>query len=281
MYGSVLVTKLVNSIMLDGKKGVAQKVVYGAFDIIKYLSNERNDLCTASVGVTVSEIRRFFRFLQHQDIEINSSILNLPLSIPKWSKGSTLPVTLTEKELLRITNYSFPDTQTGLRDRAILFCFTDLGLRCKEVASLQISDIEWVRGTIIIRKTKTHAERELPISPRLGKALEDYVLHARPLSLTSHLFFKSEKWISEPASTVTVRNVIRRLFCKVDINGWRVGTHALRRTFGSHLYNAGNDLKTVADLLGHTSVATTKVYVRVDIESLRGVASSWPERGTI
>ena len=75
--------------------------VITAFDIIKYLSNERNDLCTASVGVTVSEIRRFFRFLQHQDIEINSSILNLPLSIPKWSKGSTLPVTLTEKELFR------------------------------------------------------------------------------------------------------------------------------------------------------------------------------------
>ena len=84
--------------------------------------------------------------------------------------------------------------------------------------------------------------------------------------------------MQEPAFTETVRNVIRRLYRKVGISGWHVGTHALRRTVGSHLYSAGNDLKTVADLLGHTSVATTKAYVRLDIESLRNVASSWPRR---
>lgn len=252
-----------------------------ANDVTNYISKERNNLCPASIGVTVTALRRFFRFLQHHDIVIHTSVLNLPLSVPVWSKGSSIPVTLTKEEQLRLLNYSFPRTPIGLRDYSILLCFTELGLRCSEVANLQIKDIEWNRGTVIVRKTKTHVERELPMSVKLGKALEDYVLHARPISLGTPLYFKSERRMLEPASTDNVRSVIRRLYSKVGITGWHIGTHALRRTVGSHLYNAGNDLKTVADLLGHTSVSTTKAYVRIDVESLREVASSWPRREVI
>ena len=208
-------------------------------------------------------------------------MLNLPLSVPAWSKGSSLPITLTRDAQSRLADYSFPSTPTGLRDHLILLCFTELGLRCSEVANLQIGDIEWNRGTVIVRKTKTHTERELPMSVKLGKALEDYVLHARPIFLGSPLYFKSAKRMSEPISTENVRSVIRRIYSKVGITGWHVGTHALRRTVGSHLYNAGNDLKTIADLLGHTSVSTTKAYVRIDIDLLREAASPWPRRGSV
>ena len=106
-------------------------------------------------------------------------------------------------------------------------------------------------------------------------------MNARPISLGSPLYFKSARRMLEPVSTDNIRSVIRQLYSKVGITGWHVGTHALRRTVGSHLYNAGNDLKTVADLLGHTSVSTTKAYVRIDVESLREVASSWPGRESI
>lgn len=74
------------------------------------------------------------------------------------------------------------------------------------------------------------------------------------------------------------RSAIRRLYKKTGISGWHVGTHALRRTLGSRLYNAGNDLKTVADFLGHSSVSATKAYVRIDVDSLKDVTSSWPRR---
>lgn len=153
-----------------------------ANDVIDYLSKERGDLSTASIGVTVTAIRRFFRFLQHHDISIHTSVLNLPLSTPAWSKGNNLPITLSQDEQSRLADYTFPNTPTGLRDYAILLCFTELGLRCSEVSHLQFKDIEWNRGILIVRKTKTHAERELPLSIKLGKALEDYVLHVRPIS---------------------------------------------------------------------------------------------------
>ncbi len=249
-----------------------------ADEVIRYLRAERSGLSVSSLGVTVTAIRRFFRFLQYTDQPIHDSVLNLPLSVPAWSKGGPLPIVLSAEEQKKLNEYSFSQSPTGLRDHLILLCFTELGLRCSEVATLQMTDISWHRGTILIRPTKTRQQRELPISAKLGAALENYILHARPKSLRKNLFFKNEKQISLPASVETIRGVIRRIFDKNGIAGWHVGTHALRRTFGSRLYSTGNDLKTVADLLGHTSVSTTKAYVRIDAAALRLAESSWPRR---
>lgn len=251
-----------------------------AKDIVKFLGNECSNLCPASVGVTVTAIRRFFRFLRHNDEIVHPSVLNLPLSTPNWSKNSSLPVVLSAEDRIKLDAYEFPESRTGYRDRAILYCFTELGLRCCEVAGLYLADIKWNQGTIVIRKTKTRFARELPISEKLGSALEDYVIHNRPRDLGSPLFFKySSAHILLPATTESIRGVIRRIFAKTGITGWHVGTHALRRSVGSDLYAAGNGLKTVADLLGHNSVSATKAYVRIDIDSLRKVVSPWPERG--
>lgn len=249
-----------------------------ADEVIRYLRAERSGLSVSSLGVTVTAIRRFFRFLQYKDQPIHDSVLTLPLSVPAWSKGGPLPIVLSAEEQEKLNEHSFSKTPTGLRDHLILLCFTELGLRCSEVAALRMSDISWHRGTILIRPTKTRQQRELPISAKLGAALEDYVLHARPKSLGKYLFFKNEKQIFLPASVETIRGVIRRTFDKNGIAGWHVGTHALRRTFGSRLYSTGNDLKTVADLLGHTSVSATKAYVRIDVAALRLAESSWPRR---
>lgn len=114
---------------------------------------------------------------------MHHSILNLPLSVTAWSKGGSLPIILSAEQQKKLETYTFPKTPIGLRDRLILCCFTELGLRCSEAANLQMEDILWHSGTIIIRSTKTRSQRELPVSATLGKALEEYVMHARPKSL--------------------------------------------------------------------------------------------------
>jgi len=251
-----------------------------AQDIVKFLGNECSNLCPASAGVTVTAIRRFFRFLRHNDVITHPSVFTLPLSTPNWSKNSSLPVVLSAEERTSLDDYKFPESKTGYRDRAILYCFTELGLRCCEVAALCITDIRWNQGTIVIRKTKTRIARELPMSEKLGLALEDYVIRSRPKDLGNPLFFKyCSRGTMLPATTECIRGIIRRIFAKNSITGWHVGTHALRRSVGSDLYAAGNGLKTVADLLGHNTVSATKAYVRIDINSLRKVVSPWPERG--
>ena len=249
-----------------------------AQDIVNFLRKERSGLSSSSLGITVTAIRRFFRFLQHNEKSIHKSVLTLPLATPNWGKNSQLPITLSDQDRKRLMNYQFPETKTGLRDQAILCCFTELGLRCCEVAGLHLSDIKWNQGTIAIRKTKTHCSRELPMSEKLGQVLEHYIMEARPNGLGDSLFFRCGPGIQQPSTTDSIRCAIRRIYEKTGITGPHVGTHALRRSVGSNLYSAGNSLKTVADLLGHNSMSATKAYVRIDIKSLRDVISPWPER---
>lgn len=246
--------------------------------ITEYISQNLSQLSPSSIGVSVTAIRRLFRFLYFCDVKIHQSILTLPLATPVWSKNGCLPTVLSDEEISRITKHYFASDSIGLRDKAVLYCFLELGLRCSEVAKLELADFNWHNATVTIQKTKSHTKRILPISSKLGKVLENYILKGRPYNLNGSLFFKSKQYPTKPATVETIRNIIRRIFKCENISGWHVGTHALRRTVGSRLYNTGVDLKTVSDILGHASVNTTNAYIKVNIEGLRSVAAHWPRR---
>lgn len=80
-------------------------------------------------------------------------------------------------------------------------------------------------------------------------------------------------------STEEVRRIIRTTFQKENIKGYWKGTHALRRTAASSLFNNTNSFKIVSDILGHESIDSTARYVRVDFELLRSITSPWPGHG--
>lgn len=78
-----------------------------ADEVIRYLRAERSGQSVSSLGVTVTAIRRFFRFLQYKDQPIHDSVLTLPLSVPAWSKGGPLPIVLSAEEQEKLNEYSF------------------------------------------------------------------------------------------------------------------------------------------------------------------------------
>lgn len=82
-------------------------------------------------------------------------------------------------------------------------------------------------------------------------------------------------------SKAGIRSVIRYAFEKQGITGWWKGTHALRRTVASRIYNSGCGLKLTADILGHISIDSTTEYVKVDFNSLRKVDTHWPKGGLL
>jgi site-specific recombinase XerD len=107
--------------------------------------------------------------------------------------------------------------------------------------------------------------------------LEDYVINHRLHAADGHLFLR--RTINNHYTAMSrenVRSVVRRAFEKESIQGWWKGTHALRRTAASKIYNTGNGLKMTADLLGHESLDSTKQYIKVDFGLLSEVASPWP-----
>lgn len=251
-----------------------------AVTISEFIREELFHLTNTSKGGYTKSIRNFFRFLDYKGIQVHQSIFNLQLKPATWQK-STLPVTLTDEEVNKLLHYYNQDSPRDKRNYAVILTFLDLGLRCSEVTNLNLEDVHWDSGKVVIRKTKTSNERVLPLSQRLGEALETYVIHYRPVSSDRHLFLRIGRCEGMAANKEYIRRIIRFAFDKENITGWWKGTHALRRTAASKIFNAGNSFKVTADILGHKVIESTTAYIKVDIDSLRKIAGNWPFGGEL
>jgi len=251
-----------------------------ANDIHNYVCNSLKNLQPSSKGRYVTSIRNFFRFLEYKGVTINISVLTLPLSPAIWKKG-TVPTILTENEEKLLRNFHQKKNARSKRNHAIIMIFLELGLRCSEVSELRISNIKWNEGSILIQNTKTKRNRKLPIEKELGKILEEYVMQYRPVSLDSHLFLGcSGSFTGKSMSRASIRSVVRYAFEKIGIKGTWKGTHSLRRTVASRIYNSGCGLKLTADILGHASIDSTTEYIKLNFDSLRIIDTCWPKGGS-
>ncbi|QHQ61068.1 tyrosine-type recombinase/integrase [Anaerocolumna sedimenticola] len=246
-----------------------------AHDIRDYVCIAFQDLTTSSIGRYVTSLRNFFRFLEYKGYPINESLIELPLAPADWAKGK-VPVVLTKDEEKRLRDHHPVNQKNDNRNRIIILLMLDLGMRCSEVANLKLTDISWSKGTIKLHDTKNAHDRELPLPSSLGHMIEIYILSERPKVKIDMLFIRKYLHSYLPMNLGCVRRVVREAFQKENISGWWKGSHALRRTAASHIYNSGIGLKLTADLLGHESIDSTTAYVKVDFDSLRSVAVSWP-----
>lgn len=246
-----------------------------AQDIRDYVVGYLFNLKDSSKGRIVTSLRNFFRFLLFNNISIHDSVLKLPLSPANWGKSS-YPTTLSEETFSML--HTIPDTTTNLgkRDFSIILCFTDLALRCSEVALLGLDDFNWREGYVTIKNTKNRSQRMLPLSDRLGKALIEYLNIARPQTLSRIVFVRFSHMCGDPMGCSQIRGIVRRNTAKMGIEDKFCGTHIIRRTVATKIYNSGNSLKMTADLLGHESLDSTTYYAKADISGLFTVASKWP-----
>jgi len=250
-----------------------------AWTVSNYACKKISSLRDSSKGRYIISIRNFFRFLEFIGTQVHPSVLMLPLS-PVARGARRTPVTLTEEEVARLLGYFAGDASKQKRNRAIFLVLLDLGLRCAEVPPLLLSDVLWNRGELLVRETKTRRERVLPLSARLGAALEEYVIHHRGRMGDGHLFLRTGRFAGQPMDREGVRRIVRLAFHKLHIEGWWKGTHAIRRTTASRIYNSGNGLKLTADILGHSCINATTAYTRIDEQALRRVAGDWPKGGS-
>jgi len=248
-----------------------------AIDIRDFVLNHLSHLSDSSKGLQITTIRNFFRFLKFEGTQVHESIFLLPLSAAVWKK-SAFPKTMDIAIFDRLSEIPNAKTPTGKRDRCIILCFTELALRCTETAKLTLDDFNWHEGTVSIKDTKTRSERKLPVSKKLGQAVTEYLINVRPQTTSRVLFVRFKHHCGEPMGCMQIRGVVRRVYAKtgVDEKATSTGTHILRRTAGTKIYNAGNSLKVTADILGHISLDSTAHYAKADIEGLRSAASPWP-----
>jgi integrase/recombinase XerC len=165
------------------------------------------------------------------------------------------------------------DDPAGARDRAVLELLYGAGLRVGELCGLDLEDVD-LRGRALRVTGKGSKERRVPIGEPAVRALRFYLSHAR-LS-----FLEGREFVSEPhvlflnsrGRRLSPRSV-RALMAKYLAGEGRVAVnpHALRHSFATHLLDGGADLRTVQELLGHESLATTQIYTHVSTERLRAV----------
>jgi integrase/recombinase XerD len=190
---------------------------------------------------------------------------------PQVYRLSDIPRSISWDAVGRVLAAADRRTSCGRRDYAILLLLATYGLRAREVAALTLDDIDWRRERLAIPERKAGHSTAFPLSRAVGEALADYLQHGRPESPDRHVFFRAVAPL-QPLGTDAISSCARRYLLRAGISVPRPGSHTLRHSAVQRLVDTGFSLKTIGDYAGHRSAASTQIYGKVAVESLRQVA---------
>lgn len=209
--------------------------------------------------------------------DISLTIFNLPIIAAEW-KNKLEPTILDDNEVRKLSSlYKDATNPKAYLYNTVIKLFLHTGIRCQEGANLLLDDIDWDKRVLNICKTKNYIDRSVPMSDDLYGTLINYILIYRPKSESRSLFLKYGCYIETPYSKEGLRGIIRRAFKTYGIDK-SSGTHIVRKTFSSRLFQASNSIKAVADIIGHSSLQTTTIYTKLDFGSYNSLLVDWPKR---
>ncbi len=195
---------------------------------------------------------------------------------PRQYRGERLPRALSWEDVLRLLRSVDRSTAKGRRDYAMLLLIATYGLRVGEVARLELDDIAWRDRHIRIPRPKIGTSLLLPLTDEVASALLDYLRHDRPESIYRRVFLR----VREPQGPIESTAICDAFDAWAARAGIRLphlgGAHCIRHALAMHLLRQATPIKTIGDLLGHRSVESTGVYLRLDVEDLRDVALPLP-----
>jgi site-specific recombinase XerD len=222
-----------------------------------------------------SGVRMFLRYLQwsgHNDQDLARFVPRTPCY-----RLAHLPPRLAWADVRRAIDGVDVTTAVGVRNRAILLLAATTGLRNKELRSLKLHDIRWRSAEVTIRQTKSKRDRVVPLLQEAGDALANYVLHARPESDSQRVFLHHRPPIRPIEGSSIISRIVRVALGRVGIAlPPVVGAHLIRHSLATQLVGQRRPINEVADLLGHRSIDTTAIYVKVALPLLADVALPFP-----
>ena len=218
----------------------------------------------------VSGTRSLLRFL-YLDGRMPSSLASAVPGVAGWSMSS-LPRAVSPEVAGRLIASCDLARAVGRRDRAILVLLARLGLRGQEVADLELGDVDWRAGEVVIRGKGDRRER-LPLPADVGEALVGYLQHGRPRSPSRRLFLSARAPLG-PLSASAVRSVVRDACRRAGLPV--IGAHRLRHMAATEMLRAGASLAEVGQVMRQRSALTTANYAKVDRLALRTLARPWP-----
>jgi integrase/recombinase XerC/integrase/recombinase XerD len=247
--------------------GVRQELAPAAVDVRslrRYAASlSQSGLAPSSLARHIASLRSFYRMLrEHGTVDANPAEL---LTLPR--RPRSLPHVLRPEELTILLDSIPASTALDLRDRAMLELAYASGLRAEELVTLKLESVEFDAEQVRV-EGKGSKTRLVPVGEPALRALRAYLERARPALAHDEenalLLSKSGR----PLSTSDVRRRLRMWSQRAGLGGG-VHPHALRHSFATHLLNGGADLRSIQELLGHSSISTTQVYTQVESARLR------------
>jgi integrase/recombinase XerD len=189
------------------------------------------------------------------------------------------PAFLSPEEVERALTKTDRSTSTGRRDYAILLLLARLGLRAGEIVGLELGNLLWRTGEIVVQGKGRIVDR-LPLPSEIGEALAAYLQEDRGIRVSRRVFVR--RWAPRTGLTgpAAVGHIVRRALLRADIHrSGRGAAHLFRHGLATKMIRHGASMSEIAELLRHRSQTTTAIYAQVSFEALRTVALPWPVAG--
>ena len=220
-----------------------------------------NEIDAKSIQRHISSLKGFFSFLIKNNIVINSPMSNIVS--PKATKK--LPNVLSPEEIEILVSFSPKSTQ-DFRDIAIIELIYSSGLRVSEATNVKLEDFEDNRNFLRVlgKGSKT---RLVPVGQYANDAISAWLEKRNSIHSESKYLFLNLR--GKKISTRSVQERIRKISVTQGLPP--VNPHMLRHSFATHLLESSGDLRSIQELLGHSSLSTTQIYTKLDYQHLMSV----------
>jgi len=242
-----------------------------AADVSGFVLAESARRSRKSAKMLVTGLRSLLRFLHVEGVTARALAGSVP-SVAGWRLAG-LPRGLDGEQVGRLLASCDRSTPAGRRDFAILVMLVRLGLRRGEVARLELDDVDWRSGEIVVRGKGDRVER-LPLPADVGEAIVEYLRDGRPAGFAGRAVFVRVKAPRRALTPGGVTQVVVSAGKRAGLG--EVTAHRLRHTAATELLREGAPLVEIGELLRHRSALTTAIYAKVDRERLRELARPWP-----
>ncbi len=254
---------------VDSPGAITEKMV---FDYL--VSRRQGSLQAASIARSLVSIRNFHQFLLQENIAVHDPTENL--DAPKLEKH--LPQTLSSAQVEKLLNQPDLSSTLGFRDRTILEMMYASGLRISEVIKLEEDNID-LSIAYVRCFGKGGKERIVPLGKTAVQFLKQYKKAVRskmlkPGSVNKALFITQQ---GGDFSRTGLWKVIKKYGRQAGII--KLTPHLLRHSFATHLLEHGADLRSIQEMLGHSSIATTQIYTSIAKEGLKRIHKKYHPRG--
>lgn len=241
-------------------------------DSTRFILRRTNRISPRRAQLLTTGLRSFFRFLYERGTISMDLAPSVP-SVANW-RLADLPKFLEPEQVERLLKACNRATPVGRRDYAVLLLLARLGLRAGEIVHMELDDLDWENGELMVRGKSIRQDR-LPIPKDVGQALAAYLSNGRTRCPSRRVFLRLKAPQQGFTGSAAICDIVRRALGRADLHPERKGSHLLRHSLAVTMLRGGASLAEIGEILRHQLPSTTEIYTKVDMAALGTLALPW------